>query len=215
MRELIRERLDTKHIPLSRASEALGRNHAYLQQYLERGVPKFLPEEVREKLGKLIDIDPDQLKTLEQGKVTGNRMPALRVPSPGPNDKIPVMGAAEGGADGYLHWNGEVVDWIDRPPSLATSPNGYATYVFGTSMEPRYHPGETLHIHPGKPPTNGCYVLVQVQPKRDGDPPGAFVKRLVKRTPTKLVVEQLNPPKIIEIPLKDVVSVHRIVGSGE
>ena len=215
VRELIRERLDGKRIALSEASKAVGKNHAYLQQYLERGVPKSLPEDVRDRLAQLIDIPTDQLKKLDTGKLPNTRLPVFRIPPVALGDKIPVMGAAEGGADGHLIWNGEVVDYIDRPPSLASAPNGYATYVTGTSMEPRYHPGELIYIHPGKPPTNGCYVLVQIQPKRDGDPPGAFVKRLVKRTPTKLVVEQYNPTKQVEWLLKDVVSVHRIVGSGE
>lgn len=153
-----------------------------------------------------------------QGQIANkplNRMPVIHIAAPVPGDKIPVMGAAEGGADGHLIWNGEAVDYIDRPPSLASAPNGYATFIFGTSMEPRYHAGETIYVHPGKPVTPGCYVLVQIHPRNDGDPPGAFVKRFVKRTPTKLVLEQFSPPEKKEFPLKDVLAIHRIVGSGE
>ena len=32
---------------LASVSKALGRNHAYLQQYIKRGTPQELPEEVR------------------------------------------------------------------------------------------------------------------------------------------------------------------------
>lgn len=216
VRELIRKLLDENRIPLREGSVRLGKNHAYLQQYLERGVPRLLPESVREELAHLLKIDPDHLKKLESGKLAGNsRLMPMRMPPAIPGDKIKVLGAAEGGADGQLQWNGEVVDYIDRPPQLAQAPNGYATYVFGTSMEPRYHPGEIVYMHPGRPLTAGCYVLVQIQPKQPGDPPGAYVKRYVRRTPTKLVVEQLNPSKEIEFPLKDVLAIHRIVGSGE
>ena len=44
-------------INLKQLSLALGRNHAYLQQYMKRGSPQTLPEEVRYKLAELLDID--------------------------------------------------------------------------------------------------------------------------------------------------------------
>jgi phage repressor protein C with HTH and peptisase S24 domain len=70
-------------------------------------------------------------------------------------------------------------------------------------------------IHPGKPVTPGAFVLVQRQPKNEGEPPLAVVKRLVKRTSTKTVLEQFNPQKTFEIRNDDIVSIHRVVGSGE
>ena len=137
-----------------------------------------------------------------------------RAPSPEP-DRIPVLGTAEGGEEGWSLWNGDVVDHVARPPSLTGSPNGYACYVTGTSMEPRYHPGELIFVHPGKPVMIGSYVLVQARPRAEGEPPRAVVKRLAKRSPTKLVLEQFNPAKTFDVQLKDVISVHRIMGSGE
>jgi phage repressor protein C with HTH and peptisase S24 domain len=41
------------------------------------------------------------------------------------------------------------------------------------------------------------------------------LKRLVKRSATKIVLEQYNPPKKFEIKSDDIVSLHRVVGSGE
>jgi phage repressor protein C with HTH and peptisase S24 domain len=107
------------------------------------------------------------------------------------------------------------VDHFDRPLSLADAPHGYATAMTGTSMEPRYHPGETVYVHPDKPVTMGSYVLVQLRTKTEGEPPQALVERLAKRTGTRIVLEQLNPAKLFDIPAKDVVFMHRIVGSGE
>lgn len=202
---------------MKEASERIGRNHAYLQQFLERGVPLKLPEDVRELLAPLLDLTPDQLKTPPAGASKGLAEPSrfFTLPFPNAMDKIPVMGIAEGGADGSSLWNGEVVDRVDRPPSLAGAPNGYGTYVIGTSMEPRYHPGELIYVHPGKPVTVGCYVLVQLAPKEEGAPPPALIKRLAKRMTTKIVLEQFNPPKTFEIAVKDVLTIHKIVGSGE
>jgi phage repressor protein C with HTH and peptisase S24 domain len=140
---------------------------------------------------------------------------SIRAAAPAPNDRMQVLGMAECGPDGWSLWNGDVIDMIARPASLAGVPNAYAVYVVGVSMEPRYHPGELVHIHPGKPLTVGAYVLVQCRPKNDGDPPLAVIKRLARRTGSKIVLEQFNPPKSFDIRSDDIVSIHRVVGSGE
>ena len=134
---------------------------------------------------------------------------------PGSADKLKVLGMAECGADGWSLWNGDVIDLIERPASLVGVPNAYAVYVVGASMEPRYHPGEVVHIHPGRPVDVGAYVLVQRTPKSAGDAPLAVIKRLIKRTPAKITLEQFNPPRTFEIKASDIVSIHRVVGSGE
>jgi len=129
-------------------------------------------------------------------------------------EKLKVLGMAQCGPDGWSLWNGDVIDLIDRPASLAGVPNAYAVYVVGASMEPRYHPGEVVHIHPGRPVDVGAYVLVQRRGKA-GEPPLAVIKRLAKRTPSKITLEQFNPPKMFDIKTGDIVSIHRVVGSGE
>jgi phage repressor protein C with HTH and peptisase S24 domain len=58
-------------------------------------------------------------------------------------------------------------------------------------------------------------VLVQRRPKNDGDVPLAVIKRLAKRTGNKTVLEQFNPPRTFDIRNDDIVSMHRVVGSGE
>jgi phage repressor protein C with HTH and peptisase S24 domain len=215
VREFLRGKLAETGLSMKEASERIGRNHAYLQQFFERGVPATLPEGVRERLASLLGVTPDHLRTAAGTKESGYRMPMLKIPPAKPGDKIPVMGVADGGGDGRSLWNGEIVDYVERPPSLAGAPNGYATYVTGTSMEPRYHPGEMVYVHPGKPVTIGCYVLVQVKPKNPDEAPGVLMKRLTKKTGAKIVLEQFNPPKTYDVALKDILSMHRVVGSGE
>ena len=134
---------------------------------------------------------------------------------PGATEKLKVLGMAECGADGWSLWNGDVIDLIDRPAGLAGVPNAYAVYVVGASMEPRYHPGEVVHIHPGRPIDIGAYVLVQRKPKASGEAPLAVIKRLAKRSGAKITLEQFNPPKSFDIKAGEIVSIHRVVGSGE
>jgi len=214
VRDFLRVKLAEHRLSMKEASEKIGRNHAYLQQYFERSIPAVLPEDVRDSLEALLGLDAGVLREPAPSR-GGPRPPIVRLPPINSSDRIRVMGVAEGGSDGRSQWNGEIVDWVTRPPALSGAPNGYATYVIGTSMEPRYHPGEMVFVHPGKPVNIGAYVLVQLKPPAEGEPPLALIKRLAKRTTTKIVLEQFNPPKQIDIPARDVVSIHRIVASGE
>lgn len=161
-----------------------------------------------------------QVNQLEHNPLAINRIeptqaPAnVYMPEKWPLD-LPVMGIGECGPDGWSLWNGEVIQMAHRPPSLAGVPKAYAVYAKGDSMEPRYFSGELLHINPAKPVEPGHFVLVQVKPAHDGDAPGALLKRLVRRSPTKIILEQFNPPKKFEIKASDIVSMHRVVGTGE
>jgi phage repressor protein C with HTH and peptisase S24 domain len=146
------------------------------------------------------------------GPAPSKSMPAPRA---GTQEKLKVLGMAECGADGWSLWNGDVIDLIDRPAGLVGVPNAYAVYVVGASMEPRYHPGEVVHIHPGRPIEIGAYVLVQKKPRAAGEAPLAVIKRLSKRSGAKITLEQFNPPKTFDIKAGDLVSIHRVVGSGE
>jgi len=48
---------------LKQLSLSLGRNHAYLQQYVHRGSPKTLPEQIRYQLADLLRIDEAELRS--------------------------------------------------------------------------------------------------------------------------------------------------------
>lgn len=133
----------------------------------------------------------------------------------GTADRVPILGMAEAGADGLSLWNGDVVGYAPRPPGLIGVADGYAVYVVGGSMEPRYHPGELVFIHPHKPVAPGCYVLVQMHPRIDGDAPKAFLKRLVRRSGAKVFLEQYEPKKTFELKVVEIASMHRVVASGE
>jgi phage repressor protein C with HTH and peptisase S24 domain len=128
---------------------------------------------------------------------------------------IPVLGEAVGGVDGEYEFNGSVLDYVACPPSLANVPNAYGVYVDGESMSPRYRPGETVYVHPGKPARRGDDVIVQIAASEDGRPPHGFIKEFVGWAGDELVLRQYNPESKIKFERGKVVSVHPIVLAGK
>lgn len=164
---------------------------------------------------KASEIDRAQIYLDEPSGLKGLKVPTETAQQYGTEDRLKVLGMAECGEDGHSLWNGEVVDTVPRPPNLAGAAQAYAVYATGGSMAPRYLAGELVYIHPGRPPTPGCFVLVQMRNPDEGAPPRAFLKRLVKRSGAKVVLEQYDPPKTFNLATDEIISMHRVVGSGE
>jgi len=61
-RAYLRQALEQKGVPLKHASELVGKTHSYIQQYLERGIPKWLPEPIREALVATYGLDAARLR---------------------------------------------------------------------------------------------------------------------------------------------------------
>lgn len=61
VREFIASEVERQDAALSDWSKAIGKNHAYLQQFISRGVPAELPEKVRKQLAKVIGVPESKL----------------------------------------------------------------------------------------------------------------------------------------------------------
>ena len=214
VRQLIRATLAERQLNMSSVSKKLGKNHAYLHQFLDRGIPGQLPELIREKLATILQVPEAQLKGTGAAVSGAASERTLRGSMPFVGDRIPVLATGEGGEDRFP-WTGEIVDYVARPPHLGGATQAYAVYIVGSTMEPRYQFGEIVYVHPGKPIAPGAFVLVQTTPGQQGEMAQAFIKRFTKRTATKLTFEQYNPPKQTEVKVSDIATMHRIVGSAE
>ena len=128
--------------------------------------------------------------------------------------RIPAYGQAVGGRDGEFILNGNRIVDILAPPSLQGVPDAYAVYVVGDSMEPRYFAGEAVFVNPRVPVRVGDFVVAQIA-AHEGEPPFAYVKRYLGQNDKSIRLEQLNPPKKLTFAADRVVSIHRIVMSGE
>lgn len=217
VRRLVASKIKDGRLDMTNMSLKLEKNRTYIQQYITKGSPLWLPEDVRAGVAAMIGVPESDLRRSREivKKGAEAEKPAFQHrEQQGTGDRIKVLGMAECGPDGWSLWNGEVVDMIPCPPVLSGAPNGFAVYVVGTSMEDRYHPGEIVFIHPGRPVTPGSYVLVQMHAK-EGDAPRAFLKRLVKQTGDKVILQQFEPKKTFTLKRDEILSMYRVVGSSE
>ena len=91
-RRAVRAALDAAGLTLKQASRALGRNDAYLQQYLYRGSPRQLPESLRLRLATLAGVETDTFLN-DELRALRSDMPATAIAVP----MFDVSAAAGGG----------------------------------------------------------------------------------------------------------------------
>ncbi len=168
VRKIIFKRIKERNLTYKEVSEQLGKNPAYMQQFIERNVPLKLKEDVRARLSEILDIPEQDL---------GGRMP----PSPNAalgNDFVPeislIAGLGGGGiaATEIAHKNGitfaretirdywRLPDWMMT--RMAANADALACFpVQGDSMQPTICDGDvifvdTRHRVPSPP---GVYAL--------------------------------------------------------
>lgn len=74
----------TPPLTLKQASRAIGRNDAYLHQYLNRGSPRHLPEAIRYQLADMLSVD--QATLAHHAKPRPNAMDSADTDPSSPND---------------------------------------------------------------------------------------------------------------------------------
>jgi phage repressor protein C with HTH and peptisase S24 domain len=134
-----------------------------------------------------------------------------------PLDKdVPVYGTAAGAVEGAFQMNndGSPINTVRRPDSLIGAKNVYALYVQSDSMIPQYKPGDLIYVHPDRPALVGDSVVVLVR-YADVEDIQVFLKCLVRRTDKKLVLEKHNPKGKLEIDMKYVQAIQRVMTTNE
>lgn len=142
------------------------------------------------------------------------------VPTRGEMPKdVPVYGTVSGGDDnGTLfdfELNGEIVDYVRRPPRLIGRADVFAAYLRGESVSPWREPGQLIYFERAKAPRVMDYVLIEFKPLDGEAVRPALVKRLLGVTPTKIRLRQYNPPKDFEIDRKRVLQIVRAMDWDE
>ena len=167
---------------LKQGSRALGRNDAYLQQYLYRGSPRRLPEELRLRLAELTGGGPDSFLDPQLRQLHGAAAPS-RLPVP----FLDVSAAAGGGRIGDEAVPDETA--LAFPPMLLRRITSAPTSslrlitISGDSMAPSLEDGDMVMIDTGRtsPSPPGIFVLddgVGLVAKRVDAVPNSFPQQL-------------------------------------
>ena len=171
VRQRLKEALDSRGIDYAVASRRCGKNHAYIQQYLRRGTPRRLPDDVRECLADLLGMPEDDLRPPRGDQPNGatEAPPPISSIQPRYRGRIPgsqpeITGAAGAGPGEMpedrviMLSRGEAVlghavkaEWVLPPDYLRQELNASpgATWVFrvtGDSMEPSLARGDRVLI---------------------------------------------------------------------
>ena len=235
VRKLILERLQELGLTMSEASLKIGKNHAYLQQFLKRGIPARLGEIERAELSALIRVPENELrgnspklpkrdysKSIDTPVVT-TVVPKMsstehnlldnqtRVDTTFGAYDLPVFGTAQGGAGGSLLMSNEAVDWVIRPAPLLRVRDGYGMIVTGDSMSPKHENGSTALVNPHLPPRNGDTCVFRCH--RDDGSVLAIIKELRRFTDETWFVRQYHPKKDFSLRRSEWQVCHVTVGS--
>lgn len=187
-----------------------------------------LTREWAEKLAPALGFTAQQILFWEDAKLPEPTAPTASVPTaqealPGPDfDRsdlgprdVPVLGTAMGGTSdderGVDFWlSGEVENHVARPKGLARASNVFCLYVGGTSMEPRFEERDMVFVQKTMPGI-GDDVVIELHPRVEGGDHPTFIKRLVRRSSTFIVVKQYNPPKELEFSFKEIKNLFRVI----
>jgi phage repressor protein C with HTH and peptisase S24 domain len=163
LKKLIRERQD---IDFASASQHIGRNHAYIQQFIQRGVPANLHENDRKKLAEMLKVPEWEL---------GGNMPDYQNrPSRGFSEaydegvvfvaSYDVKASAGDGSFAEDNWPQKFIPFRASTVRNFHSPNGDSLTVItvsGDSMQPTLFEGDDILIDTNNtdPTKEGIFVL--------------------------------------------------------
>ena len=159
-RKAIRQAIDMAGLTLKQASRLLGRNDAYLQQYLYRGSPRRLPEALRLHLADLTGVDQSRFLDSDlQARQPAHHDTSVTVP-------LHAVYAAAGGGS-FAEDSDETHTGLAFPPDLlrriTSAPAGGLKLlsVSGDSMSPTLEDGDLVMIDTGRllPSPPGIFIL--------------------------------------------------------
>lgn len=191
VRALITAVVEERGLDLAELSRGMGRNHAYLQQFLKRGVPRELRERDRAKLADLLGLDEALLGgPIVNGPGAYARETSRQIQEVAEYDVLASAGGGIALADEEQrgHWPFNL-DYLRT--ELRLQPGGLALIsVKGDSMEPTLRSGDRVLIDLSDKNVSqpGLFVLW------DGN--GRVVKRVERvpaTSPAKLMLMSDNP----------------------
>jgi phage repressor protein C with HTH and peptisase S24 domain len=223
--------IQQRRTDLKKASLAIGRNAAYLQQYLYRGIPKTLPEDAREALAEFLEVPDESLRPAKKesaGEATPPALPlavaavpplALAAAVPG-FAQVPELDVRASAGHGAFHEGDEEIkavwmfpDAVIRHELRARSANLRMITIDGDSMEPLLASGDRVLVDTAQrvPAPPGIFVI--------WDGLGIVAKRIEHiptAEPSRVVIKSVNPLYgDYERPTEEVNIIGRVIWAGK
>ncbi|MGH7153637.1 MAG: S24 family peptidase, partial [Acetobacteraceae bacterium] len=160
-----------------------------------------------ESLAKVLDATGASLEAFT-ALVSGGRALVSAGPARSGLRRIPLIGLAQAGGEGYFDDAGFPIGggWDEvSPPDIADA-NAYALEISGDSMEPVFRDGEMIVVSPAAPIRRGDRVVVRT-------PAGeVMAKQLIRRSARRVELRSLNPNfPDYSFDLAEVTWIHRII----
>lgn len=214
VRKAIRAKLKERGLTMKAVSKDLGKNDAYLQQFLERDIPLQLSEKVRWRLAEILDMDERQLGAPDRkgSRGLGND------DDDGGLVVIPMHDVRASAGSGSLIDTESIIgrwpfplEYLRHSLSLR-SPRLSLIQVIGDSMEPTLKSGDAIMVdladnNVAQPGIFALYDGAAVVIKR--------VEKIPSSKPNKLRLISDNPRHTsYDVPAMDVNIAGRVVWFG-
>jgi phage repressor protein C with HTH and peptisase S24 domain len=165
-----------------------------------------------ESLAKVLNATGAPLEAFT-ALVTGARaLPGGGRPNPAAQRRIPLIGLAQAGGEGFFDDGGYPVggSWDEVGLPDIVDPHAYALEISGESMEPVFRDGDQVIVSPGAPIRRGDRVVVRT---KRGE---VMAKQLARRSARRVELRSLNPEHTdYTFDLADVVFMHRILWASQ
>ncbi|MCA3394546.1 MAG: helix-turn-helix transcriptional regulator [Roseomonas sp.] len=220
--------IQQRRTDLKKASLAIGRNAAYLQQYLYRGIPKTLPEDAREALAAFLGVPEESLRPPKTESAAEPALPPV-IAAPPPTamgggmpgfSQVPELDVRASAGHGAFHEGDEEIkavwmfpDAVIRHELRARSANLRIITIDGDSMEPLLASGDRVLVDTAQrvPAPPGIFVI--------WDGLGIVAKRIEHiptAEPSRIVIKSVNPIYgDYERPTEEVNIIGRVIWAGK
>jgi len=164
-----------------------------------------------ESLAKVLDATGASLEAFT-ALVSGARALASTATARSTNRRIPLIGLAQAGGDGFFDDGGYPVggSWDEVTLPEIGDANAYALEISGDSMEPVFRDGDMVIVSPAAPIRRGDRVVVRTM---RGE---VMAKQLARRSARRIELKSLNPAHPdYSFDLTEVAWMHRIVWASQ
>jgi phage repressor protein C with HTH and peptisase S24 domain len=164
-----------------------------------------------ESVAKVLDATGASLESFSS-LVSGARALASSASARSMSRRVPLIGLAQAGGEGYFDDGGYPVggSWDEVSLPEIADPNAYALEISGDSMEPVFRDGDMVIVSPSAPIRRGDRVVVRT------DHGEVMAKQLARRSARRIELRSLNPAHPnYSFDLSEVTWMHRIVWASQ